>query len=52
MRELEPAVGGETKWDVTNAGNKRVRAGVYYILASGGNNSENYSASTKVVVIN
>lgn len=52
VRELEPAVGGETKWDVTNAGNKRVRAGVYYILASGGNNSENYSASAKVVVIN
>ena len=52
IKELGFAAGGEARWDVTNLNSKRVPGGVYYILASGGPDSDSFSAVTKVLVVN
>lgn len=52
IKELGFSAGGEARWDVTNLNSKRVPGGVYYILASGGPDSDSFSAVTKVLVVN
>ncbi|MDE5790465.1 MAG: T9SS type A sorting domain-containing protein [Muribaculaceae bacterium] len=52
VKELGFADGGTIRWDVTNLNNKRVRSGVYYVLASGGPESSGFSAATKILVVN
>ena len=51
VKELGFADGGTIRWDVTNLNNKRVRSGVYYVLASGADNS-GFSAAAKILVVN
>lgn len=50
VKELNEPNVGETTWDVTDLTMKRVPGGVYYILASGAQNS-NFSANGKILVI-
>lgn len=52
VKELGFAEGGTARWDVTNYNMKRVRSGVYYVLASGGPEGSGYSAVTKILVVN
>ncbi|MDE5807868.1 MAG: T9SS type A sorting domain-containing protein, partial [Muribaculaceae bacterium] len=52
IKELGFAEGGSIKWDVTNLNNKRVRSGVYYVLASGSADSSGFAAATKILVVN
>lgn len=52
IKELGFAAGGEITWNVTNLNNKRVPGGVYYILASGAPDSDNFSAAAKILVVN
>ncbi|MDE6683099.1 MAG: T9SS type A sorting domain-containing protein, partial [Muribaculaceae bacterium] len=52
VKELGFADDGTIRWDVTNLNNKRVRSGVYYVLASGGPESSGFSAATKILVVN
>lgn len=52
VKEIGFASGGEAVWDVTNLNSKRVPGGVYYILCSGGPDSESFSAAGKVLVVN
>lgn len=53
IKELGFADGGTIQWDVTNLNNKRVRSGVYYVLASGGlDSSGGFSAAAKILVVN
>lgn len=51
VRELDKPTAGEATWDLTDLTMKRVRGGVYYILASGGTEGDAYSAVTKILVI-
>jgi hypothetical protein len=52
VRELGLSEGGSVKWDVTNYDHKRVRTGVYYVLASSGPGDTNLSNVTKILVVN
>lgn len=52
IREIGFAEGGAAQWDATNMNGKRVRSGVYYVLASEGSDGEAYSAVGKIVVVN
>lgn len=53
IKELGFAQGGTATWDVTNLWHKRVPAGVYYVLASAGNDdTSNFAAVTKILVVN
>lgn len=53
VKELGFASAGETTWDVTNLDHKRVKSGVYYVLASSGPDDEsNFAKVTKLLVIN
>ena len=52
VKELGFGDDGTIRWDVTNLNNKRVRSGVYYVLASGGPESSGFSAATKILVVN
>ncbi len=52
VKELGFADDGTIRWDVTNLNNKRVRSGVYYVLASGGLESSGFSAAAKILVVN
>lgn len=52
IKELGFADDGTIRWDVTNLTNKRVRSGVYYVLASGGPESSGFSAVAKILVVN
>lgn len=52
VKELGFADDGTIRWDVTNLNNKRVRSGVYYVLASGGPESSGFSAAAKILVVN
>ncbi|MDE6297123.1 MAG: hypothetical protein K2L89_04680 [Muribaculaceae bacterium] len=52
IKELGFADNGSIRWDVTNQNNKRVRSGVYYVLASGGPDSSGFSAAGKILVVN
>lgn len=52
IKELGFADDGTIRWDVTNLNNKRVRSGVYYVLASGGPDSTGFSAAAKILVVN
>lgn len=47
-----PISSGEVKWDVTNLSSKRVKTGVYYILASSGPDSSGFSNVGKILVVN
>ncbi|MDE6097348.1 MAG: hypothetical protein K2L80_08655 [Muribaculaceae bacterium] len=44
--------GGMMVWDGCNLGGERVRAGIYFVLASENESGSNYSAVTKIMVIN
>ncbi|MDE7414037.1 MAG: hypothetical protein K2N05_09690 [Muribaculaceae bacterium] len=52
IKELGLASQGETRWDVTNLHNKRVRSGVYYVLASGSEEGSGFSTVAKILVVN
>ena len=52
VKEVGLSYDGSIQWDVTNFNNKRVRAGVYYVLASSGPENEGFAAVGKVLVIN
>ncbi|MBD5203627.1 MAG: T9SS type A sorting domain-containing protein [Bacteroidales bacterium] len=52
VKEFDLASGGEVKWDVTNLSHKRVKTGVYYILASSGPDGTSFSNVGKVLVVN
>ncbi|MDE7440612.1 MAG: hypothetical protein K2M69_00390 [Muribaculaceae bacterium] len=52
IKELGFADGGTARWDVTNLNNKRVRSGVYYVLASGVDEGSGFSAAAKILVVN
>lgn len=51
VRELGTAVGGEIIWDLTNSSRKRVPGGIYYVLASNGEDQEAFSKMTKILVV-
>ena len=51
VKECGGAQGGEIRWDMTNMGLKRVAAGVYFIIATNGPNSDSYSKVSKVLVV-
>ncbi len=51
VKECGSAQGGEIRWDMTNMGLKRVPAGVYFIIATNGPNSDSYSKVSKVLVV-
>ena len=44
--------GGMVIWDGCNQAGERVRSGVYFVLASENGSGSNYSAVTKIMVIN
>lgn len=52
VRELGLAAGGEIRWNITDMRSKRVRSGVYYVLASAGPNGESWTNKGKILVIN
>lgn len=52
IKELGFADDGTIRWDVTNYNNKRVRSGVYYVLASGVSEGSGFSAAGKILVVN
>lgn len=52
IKELGFAADGTIRWDGTNYNNKRVRSGVYYVLASGGPESSGFGAVGKILVVN
>lgn len=52
VRELGNAPGGTVQWDVCDMNMKRVKSGVYYILASSGPNSSSMAKVTKLLVVN
>lgn len=52
IREIGFADGGTAQWDATNMNGKRVRSGVYYVLASEGPDGDAFSAVGKIVVVN
>ena len=52
VKELGFSEGSSIKWDVTNMNHKRVRSGVYYVLASGGPESTGFAAVGKILVVN
>ncbi len=52
VRELPRAQGGETKWNVTDMNSKRVKSGVYYVLASSAPDGASYSNVGKILVVN
>lgn len=53
VRELGRAESGSIQWDLTNHEHKRVSTGVYYILASPGDNSSDGKSSVgKILILN
>ena len=52
VKECGLASWGEAKWDVTDMDNKRVAAGVYFILATNGPNADSFVKVGKVLVVN
>ncbi len=52
IKELGFAEGGTAQWDVTNFNNKRVKSGVYYVLASGGPDQQDFTRVAKILVVN
>lgn len=52
VKECGEASGGEAKWNVTDMNNKRVPAGVYFILATNAADSDKFVKVGKVLVIN
>lgn len=51
IRELGSATGGEIIWDLTNNQRKRVPGGIYYVLASNGEDQDSFSKMTKILVV-
>lgn len=51
VRELGAANGGEIVWDLTNSQRKRVPGGIYYVLASNGEDQDSFSKMTKILVV-
>lgn len=52
IRELGRVNGGTVQWDVANLNGSRVPSGVYYVLASGGENDQNLAKIGKILVVN
>ncbi len=52
VKELSPASGGTSLWDVTDRGFKRVGSGVYHVLCQGGSPDSAFTAIGKIMVIN
>lgn len=52
IKEIGFASGGSVRWDVTNSNMKRVRSGVYYVLASGGPEGSGFGTVGKILVVN
>lgn len=51
VKEMGP-VSGDVQWDVTNHQYKRVSSGVYFVLASAGENESAFSTVGKILVVN
>lgn len=51
VKEMGP-VSGDVRWDVTNHQYKRVGSGVYFVLASAGENESAFSTVGKILVVN
>lgn len=51
VKEFGP-VSGDVQWDVTNHQFKRVSSGVYFVLASAGENESAFSTVGKILVVN
>lgn len=52
VSELDPAASGVAQWDVCNTEHRRVRSGVYYVIASSGPNSSDAAHVGKILVVN
>lgn len=52
IKELGFAEGGAAQWDVTNFNNKRVKSGIYYVLATGGPDQQDFTRVAKILVVN
>ncbi|MBD5357766.1 MAG: hypothetical protein HDR88_12295 [Bacteroides sp.] len=51
VKEFGP-VSGDVQWNVTNHQHKRVSSGVYFVLASSGENESAFSSVGKILVVN
>ncbi|MBD5172930.1 MAG: non-canonical purine NTP diphosphatase [Bacteroidales bacterium] len=49
---LDQAIAGETRWDVTDMSHNRVPAGVYFVIATSGPDSSDFSKVQKILVVN
>lgn len=52
IKECGQADGGTARWDVTNLNVKRVPAGVYFVIATNGPDSDSYNKVSKILVVN
>lgn len=52
VRELGFAQGGTVQWDCANMEKRRVKSGVYYVLASTGPDDDSLSMVSKILVMN
>lgn len=52
IKELETVSGGKTQWDVTDLSFRRVSSGIYFILSSAKDNSNNEINVGKILVVN
>lgn len=52
IKECGDAYNGIVEWDVTNMFNKRVPGGVYFVVATNGQDSDSYNKVGKILVVN
>lgn len=52
VKELGLSSGGTVQWDATNIDLKRVRSGVYYVMASSGPGEGSMGKVAKILVVN
>ncbi len=51
IKELGVASSNEITWDITNLYNRRVPAGIYYILATNGPDDNSFAKVTKILIV-
>lgn len=51
VKELDRASGGQTQWDTTNLNHNKVGSGVYYVMASAGDDSTSMAKVAKLLVV-
>lgn len=52
VKECGAAFNGSLEWDVTNIFSKRVPGGVYFVVATNGQDSDSYNKVGKILVVN